>query len=145
MYQTDEWCKRKVVNEVEEFFLDNDMASYLLGVYQDFKHFGFAVSVIILNKQGNKVVRVLRKEACYVRFAPANKEDVIPSFCSASLGGKIPAAGFEPTMSVSCRAYQNKWYLRQCKYHLFFLISDFLKNHSVTPLGFKPKTFRTGI
>ena len=27
VYQTDEWCKRKVVNEVEEFFLDNDMAS----------------------------------------------------------------------------------------------------------------------
>ena len=78
VYQTDEWCKRKVVNEVEEFFLDNDMASYFLGVCQDFKHFGFAVSVIILNEQGNKVVRVLRKEACYVRFAPANKEGVIP-------------------------------------------------------------------
>lgn len=47
-----------------------------LGVCQDFKHFGFAVSVIILNEQGNKVVRVLRKEACYVRFAPASKERV---------------------------------------------------------------------
>ena len=58
VYQTDEWCKQKVVNEVEEFFLDNDMASYFLGVCQDFKHFGFAVSVIILNEQGNKVVRV---------------------------------------------------------------------------------------
>lgn len=73
VYQTDEWCKRNVVNEMEEFFL---------GVCQDFKHFGFAVSVIILNEQGNKVVRVMRKEACYVRFAPANKEGVIPSFCS---------------------------------------------------------------
>ena len=59
VYQTDEMCKQKVVNEVEEFFLDNDMASYFLGVCQDFKHFGFAVSVIILNEQGNKVVRVL--------------------------------------------------------------------------------------
>ena len=78
VYQADEMCKQKVVNEVEEFFLDNDMASYFLGVCQDFKHFGFAVSVIILNEQGNKVVRVLRKEACYVRFAPANKEGVIP-------------------------------------------------------------------
>ena len=82
MYQTDVWCKRNVVNEVEEFFLDNDMASYFLGVCQEFEHFGFAVSVIILNKQGNKVVRVLRKKACHVRFAPANKEGVIPSFCS---------------------------------------------------------------
>lgn len=46
VYQTDEMCKQKVVNEVEDFFLDNDMASYFLGVCQDFKHFGFAVSVI---------------------------------------------------------------------------------------------------
>lgn len=29
---------------------------------------------------------------------------------------------------------QNKWYLHQCKYHLYFLLSDFLRNHSVTPL-----------
>ena len=54
------------------------MASYFLGVCQDFKHFGFAVGVIILNEQGNKVVRVLRKEACYVRSAPVSKEGVIP-------------------------------------------------------------------
>lgn len=54
------------------------MVSYFLGVCQDFKHFGFAVGVIILNEQGNKVVRVLRKEACYVRSALANKEGVIP-------------------------------------------------------------------
>lgn len=53
------------------------MASYFLGVCQDFKHFGFAVSVIILNEQGNKVVRVLRKEACYVRSAPVSKEGMI--------------------------------------------------------------------
>ena len=84
VYQTDEMCKQKVVNEVEEFFLDNDIASYFLGVCQDFKHFGFAVSVIILNEQGNKVVRVLRKEACYVRFAPANKEGVIPQVLYAN-------------------------------------------------------------
>ena len=84
VYQTDEMCKQKVVNEVEEFFLNNDMASYFLGVCQDFKHFGFAVSVIILNEQGNKVVRVLRKEACYVRFAPANKEGVIPQVLYAN-------------------------------------------------------------
>ena len=32
VYQTDEMCKQKVVNEVEEFFLDSDMASYFLGV-----------------------------------------------------------------------------------------------------------------
>ena len=41
--------------EIEDFFLDNDIASYSLGVSQDFKHFGFAVSVIILNKPVEKV------------------------------------------------------------------------------------------
>ena len=95
VYQTDEWCKRNVMNEVEEFFLDNDMASYFLGVCQDFKHFGFAVSVIILNEQGNKVVRVLRKEACYVRFAPANKEGVIPQVLYANWRNSVRAEQVE--------------------------------------------------
>ena len=95
VYQTDEMCKQKVVNEVEEFFLDNDMASYFLGVCQDFKHFGFAVSVIILNEAGNKVVRVLRKEACYVRFAPANKEGVIPQVLYANWRNSVRAEQVE--------------------------------------------------
>ena len=46
-----------VKSEVEDFFLDNDIASYYLGVCQDFKHFGFAVSVIILSRDGTKIVR----------------------------------------------------------------------------------------
>lgn len=63
-----------VKSEVEDFFLDNDIASYYLGVCQDFKHFGFAVSVIILSRDDTKIVRLLRKEACYCRFAPACKD-----------------------------------------------------------------------
>lgn len=63
-----------VKSEVEDFFLDNDIASYYLGVCQDFKHFGFAVSVIILSRDGTKIVRLLRKEACYCRFAPTGKD-----------------------------------------------------------------------
>ena len=63
-----------VKSAVEDFFLDNDIASYYLGVCQDFKHFGFAVSVIILSRDGTKIVRLLRKEACYCRFAPAGKD-----------------------------------------------------------------------
>ena len=60
------------------FSADNDLASYFLGVCQDFKHFGFAVSVIILNESGDKIVRILRKEACYVRFALADRSGNIP-------------------------------------------------------------------
>ena len=83
VYKTDD-CSSSIKQEVEDFFLDNDLPSYFLGVCQDFKHFGFAVSVILLNESGDRVVRVLRKEACYTRFAPANKEGVIPQVLYAN-------------------------------------------------------------
>ena len=118
VYDTD-GCKQSVVNEVEEFALDNDLASYsasrlsaalgkvqtsltllslarqFLGVCQDFKHFGFSVSVILLNESGTKVVRILRKEACYVRFAPANKEGVIPQVLYANWRNAVQAKDVE--------------------------------------------------
>ncbi len=62
---------------VDDFFLENNIAGYYLGVCQDFKHFAFCVSVIILNADGSKVVRIVRKEACYCRFTPANKQGKI--------------------------------------------------------------------
>ncbi len=61
-----------VKSAVEDFTLDNDIAAYFLGICQDFKHFGFTVSVLILNEDGTKIVRLLRKEACYCRFTPAD-------------------------------------------------------------------------
>lgn len=63
VYQTDE-CKPQVQEEVEDFFLDNNMASYFLGVCQEFKHFGFAISVIILNESGNKIERFILGWIC---------------------------------------------------------------------------------
>lgn len=71
-------ASEKVAADVEDFLLDNDLASYFLGVCQDFKHFAFAVSVIILNTEGTKIVRLIRKEACYCRFAPADTHGKIP-------------------------------------------------------------------
>lgn len=67
-----------VASAVEDFTLDNDLPAYFLGVCQDFKHFAFAVSVVILNAEGTKIVRVIRKEACYCRFAPADRNGRIP-------------------------------------------------------------------
>ena len=74
----------KVKSEVEDFLLDNELAAYFLGVNQDFKHFGFAVSVLNLNEDATKIVRLLRKEACYCRFAPADAEGKIPSVLYAN-------------------------------------------------------------
>ena len=69
---------KKVCNEVQDFMLYNCFPSYFLGVCQDLKYFAFAVSVIILNADGSRIVRIYRKEACYCRFAPAEKDGRIP-------------------------------------------------------------------
>lgn len=77
VYDT-ELATAQVQTQVNDFMLDNDLASYFLGVCQDFKHFGFCVSVIILNEDASRIVRIVRKQACYVRFASADKSGVIP-------------------------------------------------------------------
>ena len=48
-----------VKSAVEDFLLDNDLAAYFLGICQDFKHFGFAVSVIILSHSATIFMPVL--------------------------------------------------------------------------------------
>lgn len=81
----------QTLQEIDDFFLGNDIASYFLGVCQDFKHFGFAVSVIILSRDGTKIVRLLRKEACYCRFAPADAKGRIPKILYANWRKPISA------------------------------------------------------
>lgn len=71
-------AKLAIRKDVDHYLMDNDLPSYFLGVCQDFKHFGFCVSIIILNGDGSRIVRILRKEACYCRFAPAEKDGHIP-------------------------------------------------------------------
>ena len=72
---------------IDDFFLENDIAGYFLGVCQDFKHFGFCVSVIILNADGSKIVQLTRKEACYCRFSPADKHGSIDKVLYANWRG----------------------------------------------------------
>ena len=77
-YNADQ-CTQAVKDDIDEFFMNNDLATYFLGVCQDLKYFAFAVTVIIFNKDGSKVVRLVRKEACNCRFAPADKRGSIPA------------------------------------------------------------------
>lgn len=70
-YCTEE-ASQKVKDEVEDFLIDNPLPDYFLGVCQDLKHFNFAVSVIIMNENGDRIVELHRKPACYCRFAPAD-------------------------------------------------------------------------
>ena len=76
LYNTD-LCSAAIRSAVDDFLLCNNMATYFLGVCQDFKHFGWCVSVIILDKEGKNIVSLHRKEVCYCRFTPANKHGVI--------------------------------------------------------------------
>ena len=72
-----EACSAQVKADAEDFLLANALPSYFLGVCQDFKHFGWCCSVIILDNEGKHIVGLHRKEACYCRFTPANKKGVI--------------------------------------------------------------------
>lgn len=73
-----ELATKEVRSEVEDFFFDNPMQEYFLGVCQDLKYFNFAVSVVILNAEGTKIVALHRKPACYCRFAKADASGRIP-------------------------------------------------------------------
>lgn len=77
-------CSQQVKKEIDDFLLCNNMASYFLGVCQDFKHFGWCVSVIILDNEGKHIVSLHRKEAIYCRFSPANKHGVIENIVYAN-------------------------------------------------------------
>lgn len=74
----------KVQSEVADFLFDNSIPEYFLGVCQDLKHFNFAISVIILNSDGDRIVQLLRKPACYCRFAKADKYGRIPKVLFAN-------------------------------------------------------------
>ena len=94
VYNTEQ-ATEQVRSEVDDFTSDNDIASYFLGVCQDFKHFGFCVSVIILNEDASRIVRIVRKQACYVRFAPADKSGVIPYILYANWRNTVSPENIE--------------------------------------------------
>lgn len=69
---------KKTTNpEVLDFFRFNRTTKYLLEQMSDMKHFYFTVSVIILNTEGSKIVRLVHKEAMYCRFETCNDKGVV--------------------------------------------------------------------
>lgn len=57
LYNT-EACSEKVKEEIDSFFVGNNIPTNYLGVCQDFKYFAFCVNVIILNGDGSKIIRL---------------------------------------------------------------------------------------
>lgn len=88
-------CDSAVKEDIDDFCLYNSLPAYFLGVAQDFKHFAFCVSVIILNADGSKIMRLLRKEACYCRFAEANEYGKIPKVLYANWRNNPDAKSIE--------------------------------------------------
>ncbi len=99
VYNTEQ-ATEQVRSEVDDFTSGNDIASYFLGVCQDFKHFGFCVSVIILNEDASRIVRIVRKQACYVRFAPADKSGVIPYILYANWRNTVSPEDIERISAI---------------------------------------------
>lgn len=93
------YCTEKASNavktQVENFLLDNPLPDYFLGVCQDLKHFNFAVSVIILNDDGDEIVELHRKPACYCRFAPADKNGRLTKIIFGQFRDTQPGDSFE--------------------------------------------------
>lgn len=76
-YNTDN-CEPKIADEIEDFCTNSNFPAYFFGVCSDLKMFAFTVSVIILSKDGSRITSVSRREACYCRFAPSDKNGEIP-------------------------------------------------------------------
>lgn len=70
-------CDISSKEQIKSFVRRNAISKYFLGTCKDLKYFAFAVSVIILNKNG-QIVSIVRKHTAYCRFAPAEKNGKIP-------------------------------------------------------------------
>ena len=122
VYNTEQATER-VRSEVDDFTSDNDIASYFLGVCQDFKHFGFCVSVIILNEDASRIVCIVRKQACYVRFAPADKSGVIPYILYANWRNTVSPENIERIELLNPQAPFTDLQTRSKKYKKFAVVS----------------------
>lgn len=58
--------------EVSRWMFQNSLPEFFLEQATDMKYFFFAVAVIILSRDGKKIVQVRHKEACYCRFEKAD-------------------------------------------------------------------------
>lgn len=62
-----------VRDDVADFCMRNDLSSYYLGVCTDIKFWQFAVTLVTLNRRGDKIAAIRRLPAMYCRFSPDNK------------------------------------------------------------------------
>ncbi len=59
--------------EIEDFIMSNSLSEFFLEQCTDMKFFFFAVAVIILDRDGTRIVQLRHKDACYCRFEKADR------------------------------------------------------------------------
>jgi hypothetical protein len=63
---------KQLTDDVNYFFLHNNMTKYLLEQISDQKHFYFSVSLLILTVDGKQIAKIKHKEAYHARFETCN-------------------------------------------------------------------------
>lgn len=63
--------------EIKRFQLQNNLSAFMLEQATDMKYFFFCVSVLILSRDGSRIVTMRHKEACYCRFEKADAKGKI--------------------------------------------------------------------
>lgn len=60
--------------DVRKFFVRNNVKRFFAEQITDMKYYFFSVCVIILNRERSKIVRIVHKDACHVRFEKADEQ-----------------------------------------------------------------------
>ena len=58
--------------DVRRFFIRNNLKRFFAEQITDLKYYFFCVCVVILNRERTKIVRLVHKDACHVRFQKAD-------------------------------------------------------------------------
>ena len=69
--------------EIKKFLLRNNMKRFFAEQITDLKYYFFCVCVVILSRDRQKIVRVVHKDACHVRFQEPDKEGKIKNILYA--------------------------------------------------------------
>ena len=74
--------------EISRWMFQNSLPEFFLEQATDMKYFFFAVAVIIMSRDGKKIVQVRHKEACYCRFEKADSRGRINHVFYANWRGR---------------------------------------------------------
>lgn len=94
----------RVEKELEDFMDSNRLDEIWMGQCADMKMFDFCVCVLILNADGKRIERVVRKHAAYCRFGEADASGRIPHVVYANWRNAVGEADCEvvPLIRPDC-------------------------------------------